>query len=172
MAHLNCFSARVAGVNFWFFIAVPFGGGCWYKAKCEMLLCKIDDEKNVQTCKFSAKLRNEDVGDMLHDQRQLSLPRTVIFRRYDTSPTSKSRRRWPGNPNGRSKFRNLFVYVTRIATNVPAATPRLMEIVQMASCQHRKHRGPAMTRIDRSSVITKMYAYEIKQNLSKTSFCC
>ena len=47
MAHLNCFPARAAGVNFWFFIAVPFGGECWDKAKCEMLLRKIDGEKNV-----------------------------------------------------------------------------------------------------------------------------
>ena len=72
-----------------------------------MLLRKIDGEKNVQNCGFSAKLRNGDGGDMLHDQRQrqLSRTRTVIFRWYDTSPTSKSRRRWPGNPNGRSKVR-------------------------------------------------------------------
>ena len=89
MAHLNCCPRRAAGVNFWFFIAVPFGGGCWYKAKCEMLLRKIDSEKNVH---FP---RNGDGVDMLHDQRQLQLSRTrtAIFRRYDTSPTSKSRRR-------------------------------------------------------------------------------
>ena len=36
MAHLNCFPTRAAGVNFWFFIAVPSGSGCWYKAKCGM----------------------------------------------------------------------------------------------------------------------------------------
>ena len=28
MGHLNCFPPRAAGVNFWFFIAVPFAGGC------------------------------------------------------------------------------------------------------------------------------------------------
>ena len=113
---------------------------------------------------------------MLYDwqQRQLSRTRTIIFRRYDTLPTSKSRR-WPGNPNGRPKFRNLrlftlarsqltlrrrvhgwrrllerhiadvkhivgddpgnsngrskfhnlFVYFSKIATNAPAAAPRL-----------------------------------------------
>ena len=51
-------------------------------------------------------LRNGDGGDMLHDQRQRQLLRTcpIIFRRYDTSLTSKSRRRWPGNPNGRSQL--------------------------------------------------------------------
>ena len=180
MAHLNCIPLRAAAVNFWFFIAVPFGGGCWHKAKCEMLLHKIDSEKNVQNCGFSVKLRNEDGGNMLHDQRQRQLSRTptVIFRRYDKSSMSKScrrwpgnpygrlkvhnlclftlarsqltlrqrltvaalwlttasgdcstthcqcqthRRRWPSNPNGRLKFRNFFVYVSKIATNVSAA---------------------------------------------------
>ena len=67
MAHLNCFPPRAAGVNFWFFIAVPFGGGCWYKVKCDMLLRKIDGDMNVQNYGFSAKLRNGDGGDMLHD---------------------------------------------------------------------------------------------------------
>ena len=36
MAHLNCFLPRATGVNFCFFIAVPPGGGCWYKAKWKM----------------------------------------------------------------------------------------------------------------------------------------
>ena len=53
----NCFPARAASVNFWFFIAVSFDGECWYKAKCKMLLCKIDGEKNVQNCGISAKWR-------------------------------------------------------------------------------------------------------------------
>ena len=29
-----------------------------------------------------------------------------------------------------------------------------------------------MTRIDQNSAITKIYAYEIKQNLSQNIFCC
>ena len=67
MAHLNCFPPRAAGVNCWFFIAVPFGGGCWYKAKCEMLLRKRDGERNVQNFGFVVQLRNGDGDDMLHD---------------------------------------------------------------------------------------------------------
>ena len=44
------------------------GVGIKQNTKCEMLLCKIYGEKNVQNCEFSAKLRNEDGGgDMLHD---------------------------------------------------------------------------------------------------------
>ena len=125
MAHLNCFPATAVGVNFWFFIAVPFGGGCWYKAKCKMLLRKIDGEKNPQNYGFSAKLRNGDDGDMLHNQRQFSRTRTVIFRRYDTSSTSNSR--------------NLFVYVSKITINAPAAAPRLMEMFETSRCRRRKH---------------------------------
>ena len=49
-------------------------------------------------------------------------------------------RRWPSNPNGRSKFRNLFVYVSKIATNAPVAAPWLTEIVQTACCRRWKHR--------------------------------
>ena len=176
IANLNCFPPRAAGFNFWFFIAVSFGGECWCKAKCEMLLHKKTVKRTWKIVDF---LRNGEGGDMLHDQRQLSRTRTIIFRRSDTSPTSKSRRRWPGNhdgrskirnlhlfmlvrsqltlrrwlrgwqrlpeiaqtahcrrqtysgrwpsnPNGRSKFRNLFVYVSKIATNALAAAPRLM----------------------------------------------
>ena len=48
-------------------LAGPSGGGCWYKAKCETLLRKIDGEMNAQNGGFSAKLRNGDGGDMLHD---------------------------------------------------------------------------------------------------------
>ena len=151
-----------------------------------------------RTWKIVDILRNGDGGDMLHDQRQLSRTCTVIFRWYDTSPTLKSRlrwpihnlplfmlarsqltlrrrfrgwhrrfrgkrrrlrgwqlpeialtahcrsqthrRRWPSNPNGRLKFRNLFVYVSKIAANAPAAAPRPTEIVQTARCRRRKHR--------------------------------
>ena len=135
----------------------------------------------------------ETVAALLHDQQQLSRTHTVIFRRYDTSPTSKShrrwpgnpnsqskvrnlrlftlarsqltlsrrlrswwrlpeiaqtahcrrqthRRRWPGNPNVRSKFCNLFVYISNIANNATAVAPRLTGIVQTAHCRCRKHR--------------------------------
>ena len=83
-------------------------------------------------------------------------------------------RRWSSNPNGRSKFRNLFVHLSKIATNASAAALRLTEIVQTACCRRRKHAGggPAMTRIDRNTAITKIYAYEIKKTSWKIYFCC
>ena len=46
MSHLNCFPPRAAGVNFWFFIAVPFGDGCWYKAKCEIRNAATQDRRS------------------------------------------------------------------------------------------------------------------------------
>ena len=57
------------------------GFGIKQNSKCEVLLRKIDGEKNVQNCGFFVKLQNGDDGDMLHDQRQLQLSRTrtVIF---------------------------------------------------------------------------------------------
>ena len=43
------------------------GVGIKQNEKCEMLLRKIDGEKNVQNCGFSAKLQNEDGGNMLRE---------------------------------------------------------------------------------------------------------
>ena len=50
------------------------------------------------------------------------------------------RRLWPSNHNGRSKFRNLFIYISKITTNAPAVAPRLMEIIQTACSRYQKHR--------------------------------
>ena len=69
MAHLNSLPPRAAGVNYWFFLLARLvvGVGKKQNAKCNMLLRKIDGKMNVQNCGFSAKLRNGDGGDMLHD---------------------------------------------------------------------------------------------------------
>ena len=109
MAHLNCFPSKAAGVIFWFFIAVPFGSGCWFKAKMR------DDVTQNRQRKGHAKLW---IFREIAKWRHASRPTTtavvtdshIIFQRYDTSPTSKSHRRWPGNPNGRSKVRNLCLF--------------------------------------------------------------
>ena len=52
MAHLNCFSPRAAGANFWFFIAIPSGGGCWYKGKCEMQDAATQDSQSNECAKL------------------------------------------------------------------------------------------------------------------------
>ena len=69
IAYLNCLPPRAAGVNYWFFLLAHLvvGVGIKQTAKFEMLLLKIDGEMNVQNCGFSAKLRNGDGDDMLHD---------------------------------------------------------------------------------------------------------
>ena len=45
-APLNCFTPRAVGVNYWFFLLARLVVGVVIKqkAKCEMLLCKIDGE--------------------------------------------------------------------------------------------------------------------------------
>ena len=113
MAHLNYFHTRVAGFNFCFFIAVPSGCGCWYCAKCEMLLCKIDGEMNMQNCGYFAKLLNGDGGVMLHDRWQWQLPwsHAVVFKEMTHCRHQKHRWRCPCNPNSRSKFRKYRVYL-------------------------------------------------------------
>ena len=80
--------------------------------------------------------------------------------------------RWAGNPNGRSKFRNFFVYVSKITTNARAADGGWWRSFKRHIVDVENIAGgcPAMTRIDQSSAITKIYAYEIKQNLSKNIF--
>ena len=214
MAHVNCFPTGAADVNFWFFIAVPFCGGCWYKAKCEMLLRKIEGQMNVQNCRFSAKwkrwrhaprltptavvkhsrhrlLKRWHIVDFKNiagdDQAILMVHRNsativctfqfyVCLRLRDCnycsaadgngschSPTpsyfeemtrcwhQKLHWKWPGNPNGRSKFRNLrLLTFTRSQLTLRRRLHRwwrLPEIAQTACSRHKKT-SPGMTRID------------------------
>ena len=67
MAHLNSLPPRAAGVNYWFFLLARLVVGVVKKAKCEMLLRKMDGEMNVQNGGFSADLQTGDDGDMLYD---------------------------------------------------------------------------------------------------------
>ena len=63
-------------------------------------------------------------------------------------------------------------YGNKIATNAPAAALHLIPALGDRSngTLPTSNTSSAMTRIDQSSAITKMYAYEIKQNLSKIIF--
>ena len=73
--------------------------------------------------------------------------------------------RSPGNPNGRSKFCNfgLFTFTWSQLT-----LQRRLRGWLVASGDRQNIAG--MTRIDRNSANTKMYACEIKQNVSKNFF--
>ena len=107
MAHLNSLPPRAAGVNFWFFIAVPFDGGCWYKAKCEMLLRKTDGEMNMQNCEMVtvATCFMTDGNGSYHGLAPLFFEELTRCRRQNHC------RRRPGNPNGPSLFRKYRVYL-------------------------------------------------------------
>ena len=78
--------------------------------------------------------------------------------------------RWPDNPNGRSKFRNLGLFTF---TRSQLTLRRRL----MAASGDRSNgtlatlkTSPAMTRIDWNSANTKIYAYGIKQSVSKNLF--
>ena len=68
-----------------------------------------------------------------------------------------------------------FVYIYTIATDAPAAASRLLAASDGFWKSLKRHVTDVkdiaeMTRIDRNSAYTKMYAYEIKQNVSKNFF--
>ena len=91
--------------------------------------------------------------------------------------TSKTSPAMTRNPNGWSKFREYRVYlpILRLFTYTRSRLvlrgwrqrqlPRTRDIVYRRN--DTLQTSPAMTRIDRNSTITKIYAYEIKQDLSK-----
>ena len=114
-----------------------------------MLLCKIDGEMNVQNGGFSAKLRNGDGGDMLHDwrQRQISWTRAIVFRRDDTLPTSKTlpattrQPQWSIEIPQISRVPSVFtsVYVCANATVVPRLTAAAVAMHPHRRISNRLH---------------------------------
>ena len=101
------------------------GVGIKQNAKCEMLLRKIDGQMNVQNYGFSAKLHHGNGGDMLHDWRQLSRTRAIVFQRDDMLPTSEHCQWWPGNPNDPSKFRKYRMYLPLLRLFTSMRSPLL-----------------------------------------------
>ena len=172
MAHLNYFPPRVARVNICFFIAVPSGGGYWHYSKCEMVLHKIDSEMYMQNCGYSTKLR--DGGDWCstaesnsncHGLALLFFEETIRGRRQ------KHHWRWPGNPNGRSKFRKYRAYLLILRSrdyNLCSAAGggvRRSLKQHVADIKNIAGDDQVTLRTDWNSAITKIYAYEIKQDL-------
>ena len=113
-----------------------------------MLLRKIDSEMNVQNGEFTAKLRNGDGGNMLHDWRLRFMSAYIyaivivvpqlMTTAVATHPRRRLSKRWhvadiknfTGDDHATLTVdRNsaiYFVYVYEITTNAPAAAPRLM----------------------------------------------
>ena len=115
MAHLNCLPPRAAGVNFWFFIAIPSGGGCWHKAKCKMRDATTQDKRWNEHAKFwifseIAKWRLWRHAPRLTATAVVTDSRCRFFKRRHVADI-KHRRQWPGNTNGRLKFRKYRVYL-------------------------------------------------------------
>ena len=83
--------------------------------------------------------------------------------------------RWPGNPNGRSKFRNLGLFTFRRSQLTLRRRLRgwwrLPEIAQTARCRRRKHRWrwPGSIEIPQ---IRKFMPTRSSKASRKTSFCC
>ena len=144
--------SQAASVNLWFFIAVPFGGGYWYKAECEMLPGKIDGEMNVQIRGFFVSchgLAPSFFEEMTHCRCQ------------------KHRRRSPGNPNGPLKFRKYRVYLSLLRLFTSARSrllfhgsgscyaPASSYFEQMAHCRHQNFTGAdqANLKVDRNSAL-------------------
>ena len=77
--------------------------------------------------------------------------------------------RWPGNPKGWSKFCNLGLFTfTRCSGGGSTADGGFQISLKRHVTDVKNITG--MTRIDRNSAITKIYAYESKQNVSKNFF--
>ena len=93
-----------------------------------------------------------------------------ISKRWHVADVKKLHWRWPGNPSGQSKFRNLGLF--KFTWSQLTAAPRLMAASGDSSygTLHTLKTSPAMTRIDRNSTNTQIYAYKIKQSVSQNFF--
>ena len=239
ITHLNYFLPRAAGVNFWFFMAVPSGGGCWYKAKCEMRDAATQNRHRNECaklrifheiakwrrwrhaswlmatavvtdsrCPFSKRWHVADVKNIAGDdqatlmvernsaniaytfrfyvftstrsqllfcgwrERQLPWTRVVVFR----CQHQKLHWRWPGNPNGRSKFRKICLFtftrsqLTMLRRRLCGWRP-LPEIAQTAHSQHQKHHRQWPGSIEIPHLWIFMLTRSSKTS-KKTSLCC
>ena len=115
MVHLHCMPPRAAGVNFWFFNAVPSGGGCWYKAKCEIRDAVTQNRLQKERVKLwmfrkIAKWRRWRYAPRLTSMAVVTDSHRHFSMIWHVADIKKNRRRWPGNPNGQSKFRNIRLF--------------------------------------------------------------
>ena len=116
------------------------------------------------------RLRDRDCCSAADGSGSCHAPAPSYFEDMTRCRRQKLHWRWPGNPNGRSKCRNLGLLHDcdwRSGGGFTAGW-RLPEITQTASNQRQNIAG--MTRIDWNSTNTIIYAYEIKQNVSKNFF--
>ena len=108
------------------------------------------------------RLCNPDCCSAADGSGSCHAPAPLYFEEMTYCQRPKRHWRWPGNPNGRSKF----IYVYTIASNALAAASRLM-----AASKDRSN-SMLVTRIDRNSANTKIHASRSSKTSRKTSFCC
>ena len=125
----------------------PSGGGCWYKAKCEMLLCKIDGKNEraklwiFREMETVATCSTTDGNGSYHGLVPSFFEEMIRFRRQ------KHRRRRPDNPNGPSKFRKYSMYLPLLRLFTSARSrllfhgcyaPARSYFEEMTCCQRQK----------------------------------
>ena len=106
---------------------------------------------------------------LFHGSGIATHPHRRISKRLHVADVKKLDLRWPGNHNDRSKFCNLGLF-TRSQLTLRRRLCGFWRSLKRHVTDVKNIAG--MTRIDRNSSNTKIYAYEIKQNVSKTSFSC
>ena len=113
------------------------------------------------------RLRNHDCCCAADGSGSCHAPASSYFEEKKRCRRQKLYWRWPGNPNGRSKFHNLglFTFTRSQLTLRRRLRGWLAAFGDRSVARNQRQNITGMTRIDRNSVNTKIYAYEIKQNV-------
>ena len=109
------------------------------------------------------RLRDRDCCSAADSSGSCHAPTPSYFEEMTRCQRQKPHWRWLGNPNGRSKFRKLGLFT--FTRSQPTLRRRLPKIDERYVTEVKNIAG--MTRIDQNSAYTKIYAYEIKQNVLK-----
>ena len=106
---------------------------------------------------------------LFHGSGSCHTPAPSYFEEITRCQRKKLDWRWPGNPNGRLKFRNLGLFTfTRSQLTLRRQLRGFWRSLKQHVTDVKNIAG--MTRIDRNSANTKIYDYEIKQNVLKNFF--
>ena len=141
-----------------------------------MVLSKTDVEMNMQNCEYSAKWRRWWL--MLHGWRHDSChgPTPSIYEEMTRCRCKKHHWRWPGNPNGRSKFHKYRAYLPILRQWdrdwCSAASGDFQRSLKrnIANVKNITDDDQVTVKIDQNAAITEIYAYKIKQGLPKNIF--
>ena len=120
-------------------------------------------------------LRNRDCCSVADDSGSCHAPAPSYFEEMTCCRRKKFHWRWPGNPNGRSKFRNLGLFTfTRSQLTLRRRLHRwwqLTEIAQTAHNRRQKHRRNDQDRSKFFPQIRKFMPTRSSKTSRKTSLC-